>query len=64
MIPEKYDELKIGAKVQVKNKNGDTVKATVTRLSDDKVTIDANHPLAGESLVFEIELVEFVKTFS
>jgi peptidylprolyl isomerase len=34
--------------------------ATVTEVTDETVTIDANHPLAGENLTFEIELLELV----
>ena len=34
--------------------------ATVTVVSDEMVTIDANHPLAGQDLTFEIELLELV----
>jgi FKBP-type peptidyl-prolyl cis-trans isomerase 2 len=29
-----------------------------TSIDGDMVTIDANHPLAGEALLFEVELVE------
>lgn len=36
---------------------GNGLPATVLAISDDTVTIDANHPLAGEALTFEIELV-------
>jgi peptidylprolyl isomerase len=32
----------------------------VTELTDQEVTIDANHPLAGKALVFDIELIESV----
>lgn len=31
---------------------------TVTAVTDDKVILDANHPLAGKDLTFEIELME------
>lgn len=35
-----------------------TVVFTVTGVRDDDVTLDANHPLAGKSLHFEVELIE------
>ena len=31
--------------------------ATVVEVTDEAVTVDANHPLAGQALTFEIELV-------
>ncbi len=34
--------------------------ALVTEVTEDKVVIDANHPLAGKALTFEIELLELV----
>jgi peptidylprolyl isomerase/FKBP-type peptidyl-prolyl cis-trans isomerase SlpA len=37
--------------------NGQEVPVVITDLGEEAVTIDANHPLAGKSLVFEIELV-------
>lgn len=56
-IPEPHDDLMVGSKLWVKDKNNNTVNATVTDLSDQEVTVDANHPLAGETLVFDIELM-------
>jgi peptidylprolyl isomerase len=32
----------------------------VTDVGDEEITVDANHPLAGEELTFDIELVEIV----
>lgn len=58
-ISEKHEELKVGGTVWIKNKDGRPARATVTKLSDQEVTLDANHPLAGETLTFDIELVAF-----
>ena len=39
-------------------KDGQAYVVTVVDISDTGVTLDANHPLAGEDLTFDIELVE------
>jgi peptidylprolyl isomerase len=59
-IPEQHEDLKVGGKVEVEDDNGNPVVGTVTRLTDQEVTVDANHPLAGKTLLFDIELIEFV----
>jgi peptidylprolyl isomerase len=59
-IPEQYEEIKVGSKVEVENDDGNTIFGTVTQLSDQEVTVDANHPLAGKTLEFDIQLIEFV----
>jgi peptidylprolyl isomerase len=49
----------VGMQLQSGNADGQPpTVVTVTAVNDDKVTLDANHPLAGEDLTFEIELVE------
>ena len=60
MVPEQEEDLKVGSSFQVKDDKGRDVKATVTHISDQDVTLDANHPLAGETLVFDITFIEFV----
>ncbi|MFW5775495.1 MAG: FKBP-type peptidyl-prolyl cis-trans isomerase [Chitinivibrionales bacterium] len=59
-IPESIDP-KTGMILQVKNQEGATTNVTVTEVSDESVTLDGNHPLAGKELNFEIELVEIVQ---
>jgi peptidylprolyl isomerase len=54
-------ELKIGQVLQVRGPEGEHTRVTVTAVSDSTVTLDANHPLAGKNLSFEIELLEIVK---
>lgn len=51
-------ELEVGVRLQAAQPDGRTMILTVVELTDDSVTLDANHPLAGEALSFEIELVE------
>ena len=51
-------ELQVGAAMQVKHANGQVMNVTVADLTDAHVTLDANHPLAGKTLTFDIELVE------
>ena len=38
-----------------------TIKGLITEVTDTKVVVDANRPLAGETLVFHVELVEVAR---
>lgn len=51
-------ELKKGQFLRMTQPGGQTVMVKVTDFSDSSVTLDLNHPLAGEDLTFDIELVE------
>lgn len=53
-------ELEEGLVLSADTPEGHRVKFTVISVSDDTVTLDGNHPLAGEALTFEIELVEIL----
>lgn len=53
-------EPQIGLSVELHNGQGGTIPAMITNVESEKVTLDANHPLAGKDLVFEIELVDIV----
>jgi len=48
----------IGEKMRVRNEDGSPVDVTIADINEDTVTLDANHPLAGETLTFDIQLVE------
>jgi peptidylprolyl isomerase len=54
-------ELEVGKRLQAVGPNNETVALTVTAVDAETVTLDANHPLAGKALEFEIELVEIVE---
>ncbi|PPB80138.1 peptidylprolyl isomerase [Albidovulum inexpectatum] len=50
--------LEVGLALQMRTPDGRAVPVTVVEITDDTVTLDANHPLAGQNLNFDIELVE------
>jgi peptidylprolyl isomerase len=53
-------EPEVGQRLNLNETGGNEIAVTVTDFSEAIVTLDANHPLAGENLVFDIELVEIV----
>ena len=50
----------VNQRLQVRRDDGQTFAVTVTDITGDKVTLDANHPLAGKDLIFDIQLAEIV----
>jgi len=53
-------KLEPGKRLQVRSNEGKTVIATITAITDDSVILDANDPLAGKTLSFEIELIKIL----
>lgn len=51
-------EPEVGQQLGLEHPSGGMIPAVITGVEGDAVTIDANHPLAGEDLTFEIRLVE------
>jgi FKBP-type peptidyl-prolyl cis-trans isomerase 2 len=51
-------EPQIGQRLQAQNQQGQPILVTVKEIKDNTVMLDANHPLAGQDLNFEINLVE------
>ena len=54
------DDIQVGMQFQAGTQDGQQRVVTVTATTDDVITVDANHPLAGQALTFAIELVEIV----
>jgi len=48
----------VGQRLQVGSPSGELIAVTIIEVSDEKITLDANPPLAGEDLTFDLELVE------
>lgn len=53
-------EPEVGESLPITTPDGPTIEVTVTEVTESTVTLDANHPLAGEDLSLDIELVEIV----
>ena len=48
----------VGMTLMMQLPDGNQIPLTITEVTDTHVTVDANHPLAGEKLIFDIELLE------
>ena len=48
----------VGLKLVSKTQDGKEIPLIVTEVKDEAITVDANHPLAGEDLTFNVKLVE------
>jgi len=58
-LPEDI-EPQIGMQLQLNQPNGQAIPVQISKIDDDQITLDANHPLSGKDLTFEIELVEII----
>lgn len=54
-LPDELDPEE-GMMLQVRGQDGGVTNVVVAEVSEDKVTLDANHPLAGKELTFDVKL--------
>lgn len=59
-IPQ--EALKVGAQLQAKDPNGQILNFRVAEVKDQMVVLDANHPLAGKTLYFEVKILDIKDT--
>jgi FKBP-type peptidyl-prolyl cis-trans isomerase SlyD len=50
------EHIAVGGSLVAQDEHGNTVTFRITAIEGDTLTLDANHPLAGETLIFEIEV--------
>lgn len=54
-------EFQVGQQLALQSETGQVVNVMVVEMTEDLVTLDGNHPMAGKDLTFEVELVEIVQ---
>ena len=50
--------LEVGSQLEVTQEDGNSFPVLITEVNESTVTLDANHPLAGRDLTFDLRLVE------
>ena len=55
-------EPKVGQRIEASRRNGQKVVVTIIEVNESGVTVNANHPLAGEDLTFDLELIEIARS--
>jgi peptidylprolyl isomerase len=53
-------DIEVGLPLGMSDQQGQQFQVTIVEIKEDVVMLDANHPLAGQDLVFDLELVEIV----
>ena len=53
-------EIGMGNQLELSQEDGEAFNVVITDVTDTTITLDANHPLAGRELIFDLKLVEIV----
>lgn len=56
-MPKNLEMIEVGQRLKLPTSSGQPLPVSVTQIDGSKITLDVNHPLAGEDLTFEIHLV-------
>lgn len=56
-LPDEVDP-EVGMQLEIQQPDGSRARVSVAEVEDEMVKLDANHPLAGRELTFEIEVLE------
>jgi FKBP-type peptidyl-prolyl cis-trans isomerase SlyD len=59
--PENFEDdvaLEVGSTVETEDPDGETIVFRIIEISDDKVYLDGNHPLADQTLDYKVEVLE------
>ncbi|QKI89368.1 FKBP-type peptidyl-prolyl cis-trans isomerase [Thiomicrorhabdus xiamenensis] len=59
--PDNFDdnvEIEVGSTVETEDPDGNTVTFRIIEIDEDKVFLDGNHPLAGQTLNYKVEVLE------
>jgi peptidylprolyl isomerase len=55
-IPPEIEPV-VGSILQITSQDGEVSNVIITELTDTTITLDGNHPLAGQELIFEVKLL-------
>lgn len=58
-LPQDMDP-EVGMRLQSQSPDGQVMHLVITAVAEESITVDGNHPLAGHTLTFDINLVEIV----
>lgn len=61
-LPEDL-EIQVGMDFEVEDDEGNVLPATVIEILDESILVDANAPLAGKKVIYDIELLEIMRKF-
>jgi peptidylprolyl isomerase len=59
-LPEDLD-VEVGMDFEIEDDEGNILPATVIEILDDSILVDANAPMAGKKVIYDIELLEIVQ---